>query len=299
MPPQQLGSTMRVLHPAPNVLAFYDGRIDGMRAYSDAPNWLDDGAFALGACSYAIVDGTEALVYDTHMSVPHAAIVRQTLENAGVRSIRVVLSHWHADHVAGNAVFRDCEIIANGLTGRILSERKADLESGTPPIRPLVLPTRTFDGRLRLQVVSLAVDLLCFDIHSRDGTVLILPEAGILFAGDTLEDPITYVAEPDRLQAHLADLDRLSRVEFNRILPNHGALEVIEGGGYGRGLLEATRRYVEKLLRCRDEPALAQQDLRAFAGDDLLAGNVQYYGAYERVHRTNVERVLSQRGSPP
>ena len=43
-----LGSTMRLLRPAPNVLGFYDGRVDGVRAWSDEPNWLADGAYARG-----------------------------------------------------------------------------------------------------------------------------------------------------------------------------------------------------------------------------------------------------------
>ncbi len=295
MTPHRLGSTMRVLHPAPNVLAFYDGRIEGVRAWSDAPNWLDDGAYALGTCSYAIVDGAEALVYDTHMSVPHADIVRQVLEANGVRSMRVVLSHWHVDHVAGNATFQDCEIIANTLTAESLVARKAALESDTPPIRPLIGPTRTFETRLDLRVGSIAVELHRFDIHSRDGTIMVLPEAGLLFAGDTLEDPVTYVVEPDRLEHHLIDLDRLSGLIFARILPNHGAVAQIEGGGYDRSLIDATRHYVEKLIRCRDEPELAHQDLRTFIGPDLEAGNVQYWAAYEAVHRANIARVSSRK----
>ena len=36
------------------------------------PNWVDQGALSLGIASYAIVDGGEALVYDTHVSVEHA-----------------------------------------------------------------------------------------------------------------------------------------------------------------------------------------------------------------------------------
>lgn len=291
-----LGSTMRVVHPARHVLAFYDGRIEGVRAWSQEPNWLDDGAFTLGACVYAVVDGTDALVYDTHMSLGHAAVIRRTLEAAGVRSIRVVLSHWHADHVAGNAVFADCEIIANTLTADLLVENKASLESGTPPVRPLVPPSTAFEAVLSLQVGSIHVDLKCFDIHSRDGTVMILPDAGLLFAGDTLEDPITYVAEPERLEAHLTDLDRLSQLCFERILPNHGALAQIEAGGYGRDLLDATRRYVSKLLRCRDEPKLQGEDLRTFLGEDLTAGRVQYFAAYEAVHAKNVARVLARTG---
>ncbi|MCW6512110.1 MBL fold metallo-hydrolase [Lichenifustis flavocetrariae] len=291
-----LGATMRVLHPARNVMAFYDGRIAGVRAWSEAPNWLVDGAFVLGTCSYAVLDGTDALVYDTHMSIAHATLIRQSLQQAGVRTIRVVLSHWHADHVAGNAAFTDCPIIANGLTAQILDEKKAELESGTPPILPLIGPTETFDTSLDLHVGEVRVALRRFDIHSRDGTVLVLPDAGILLAGDTLEDPITYVTERDRLEHHLVDLDRLSREAFDRILPNHGALSVIESGGYDRGLLDATRRYVEKLLRCKTQPDLARQDLRSFIAEDLAAGRVHYFLAYEAVHRANVDRVLAREG---
>jgi len=293
MAPHQLGSTMRVLRPAPHVHAFYDGRIDGVRAWSEAPNWLDDGAYALGACSYAIVDGAEAIVYDAHISTDHAALIRGTLEAGGVRSIRLVLSHWHADHVAGNAVFGDCGIIANALTAELLAEHRGALEGGSPPIHPLIGPTQTFEGRLDLCVGAVPVELHGFDIHSRDGTVLLLPDSGLLLAGDTLEDPVTYVAEPDRLGHHLADLDRLARLNFEHILPNHGAPAAIAGGGYGRGLLDATRRYVEKLLRCGDDPDLARQDLKTFIHDDLAAGRVQYFGAYEKVHRDNVARVVA------
>ena len=56
------------------------------------------------------VEGDEALVYDTHMSIPHARIVRQTLEQQGVRHMRVILSHWHTDHVAGNEVFAEVAV---------------------------------------------------------------------------------------------------------------------------------------------------------------------------------------------
>lgn len=286
-----LGSTLQVLRPAPNLMAFYDGRLEGTRAFSDEPNWLDDGAYSLGTCTYALVEGEEALLFDTHISIPHAALVRRALAEAGVTSITVVLSHWHVDHVAGNEVFADCEIIANELTGRTLEERRAELEDGTPPVRPLVMPTRTFEDRLDLQLGPTAVELHCFDIHSQDGTVLFLPATGLLLAGDTLEDTVTYVTEPDRLDAHLKDLDRLAQLPIQRILPNHGAREAIEAGGYGPGLIEATRHYVEALLACRNDEALSGRALQEIVAADLEAGHVGYWPAYEEVHRRNVQRV--------
>jgi glyoxylase-like metal-dependent hydrolase (beta-lactamase superfamily II) len=286
----RLGSTMRIVRPAPHVLGFYDGRIEGVRAHSDAPNWLDDGAFALGICSYAIVDGADALVFDTHISRSHAEIIRRTLEELGVTRIRVALSHWHADHIAGSAVFADCEIIANRLTAEALRDNRARLESRDPPVVP-VMPSRTFDGTLALTVGSVGVELRQVEIHSRDGTVLFLPRTGLLIAGDTLEDPITYVAEPDRLGHHLADLRRIADWPISRILPSHGVFDVIEAGGYDKRFIEASRRYVERLERCRSAPELAQPDLRAFAADAFAAGAIGYFAPYEAVHRANLAAV--------
>ena len=289
----QLGSTMRVIYPAPNVFAFYDGRVEGVRAYSDDPNWLDDGAYSLGICSYAIVDGPEALVYDTHISIAHAKAIRESLHAMAVRSIRVVLSHWHDDHVAGNEVFADCEIIAHALTSNALAGHREALESGNPPIKPLVLPNRLYEGRLDLRVGHIQVELRHADIHSHDGTVLVLPGRNLLLAGDTLEDTVTYVDEPTRLDIHLENLRRMSEWDISRILPNHGAPEQIEAGGYGPSLIAATQRYVEKLLRCRTEQELAEQDLRTFVAEDLSARSIFYFEPYEAVHRQNIRAVTT------
>jgi cyclase len=291
MPP--LGSTMRIHRPYRQVCAFYDGRIDGVRAYSEAPNWLDDGAYSLGLCSYAIVSGDEALVYDTSISLPHAKIIRKTLEDAGVRHIRVVLSHWHVDHVAGNEVFADCEIIANDLTAQALHDNRDNLENRDPPIRPLIMPNRTFAKQLDLKVGDIDVELRHVDIHSHDGTMMILPQLKLLFAGDALEDPVTYVSEPTRLEHHVRDLDRMATWNFEKILPNHGAEQVIVAGGYGPQLIAATRNYITRLLRLRAEPELAEQDLQTFAAQDFRSGVIGYYAPYEPVHAQNVKAMLT------
>ncbi|MFL5338494.1 MAG: MBL fold metallo-hydrolase, partial [Geminicoccaceae bacterium] len=219
----ELGASMRVLRPAANVLAFYDGRVPGVRVFAPAPNWVDDGAYELGIASYAILAGDEALVYDTHISIPHARIIRRTLAEAGAKRIRVVLSHWHLDHVAGNAEFADCEIIAHALTAQVLQEHRAAIEAGTragaPAIDPLILPTTIYEGTLALEVGGIPVELRHVDIHSCDGTMLVLPGAGLLLAGDALEDTVTYVAEPDRLDHHRRDLARMADRHKDSIQP--------------------------------------------------------------------------------
>ncbi len=156
-----------------------------------------------------------------------------------------------------------------------------------------MLPNRTFEGSLDLRVGSVAVELRQVEIHSHDGTVLLMPDTGLLLAGDTLEDPITYVAEPERLVEHLSDLERMAGWTINRILPNHGSLQAIEAGGYDKGFIAATQTYVGKLLRCRHEPDLASQDLATFGADMFATGAVAYFAPYEAVHRQNVAAVVA------
>lgn len=288
--------TLTIHDLSPNLIAFYDGRT-GTRFYSTEPNWVDDGGYALGIASYVVHCGASALVYDTHLSLAHARAIRSTLEARAIRDIRVVLSHWHLDHVAGNEVYKDCEIIAHDETLRLLEENRSKIESGTldgaPPINPLVLPTATFDSDVTLDVGGLEVELRPLDIHSRDGVALYLPHDGTLLVGDTLEDTVTYVDEPGRLEHHLLDLERLETWPFARLMPNHGSREKIIGGGYGRSLIHATRAYVERLLMTPQNEALAQADLKTFLAEPLARDWVTYFAPYEAVHRANVAKVLA------
>src|ERR1700744_4682955 len=96
---------IRVLEPAPGVLAFYAGR-DGSK-FADGPNWVDAGAIGLGIASYALLAGTDALVYDPGPTREGGHTVRAELERRGARRITAVLGHWHLDHVAGTAAFTD------------------------------------------------------------------------------------------------------------------------------------------------------------------------------------------------
>jgi cyclase len=285
---------LRTLRLSDSLIGFYDGRVPG-QAFGSEPNWVDDGALSLGICSYALVDGADALVYDTHVSVEHAAFIRTAVEELGARRITVVLSHWHLDHVAGTEAFGDCEIVANAVTAELLTRHRAAIESGAqegpPAISPLVLPTTTFEGATHIDVGRLRVELLQFDIHSRDATVLYLPAEGLLLAGDTVEDTVTYVSEPDGLDRHLADLRRMRGLPFDRLYPNHGDAAVIAAGGYGEPLIRATEEYLEGLLRHAGEPRPEDADLRAFIAEPLEAGWLNYFAPYERVHQSNLDAV--------
>lgn len=289
---------LRVLNPHPAVFAFYDGRVEGYRMLPEK-NWIDEGAIALGIASYAIVSGNTALVYDTHVSIPHAAAIREILaKEAGVTEFTVLLSHWHLDHVAGTEAFQDCEIIATQRTADHLKSRLAAVEDGTfvgpPAIKPLVLPTRTFSRSLPFNVGDIHLEFIEANIHSDDAAVIWWPGERLLFAGDTMEDTCTYVMEPESLPQHLADLARLETLAPARILPNHGNPDVIASGGYNRGFNRATQLYIRALLRCKAEPDLRELPLSQLMQGPIGNGWVTYFEPYEGVHKENLETVISE-----
>ncbi|GLS87234.1 MBL fold metallo-hydrolase [Cypionkella aquatica] len=287
-------SQLRVLEPHPGILAFYDGRVAGHR-FAAEPNWVDDGALSLGIASYALIAGGQAIVYDSHVSVPHGRFIRSELERHGVTDIRVVLSHWHLDHVAGTEAFADCQVIANARTLGHLTARQAAIEAGTdhglPVISPLILPDTVFEDRMRLDLGGEPVELISANIHSDDATVLWLPDRRILLAGDTVEDCVTYVGAPEEFDIHLRDLNRLAELGAEWVLPNHGAAEMIAQGGYNAKLLAATADYIRHLQAADPRP------MAEIIAPWLKDGTLRYFEPYEAVHAQNRARVQAMRAA--
>jgi glyoxylase-like metal-dependent hydrolase (beta-lactamase superfamily II) len=293
-------ATLRISQPHPGLFAYFDGRLEGKRIVSPEPNWVDDGAYGLGIASFAVVEGRQAVVYDAHLSVAHGEVIRKHLEGLGVRDFRLFLSHHHIDHVCGNAAFSDCQIIAHKLTDEAMRRDKPALEAGTydgpPAIKPLIMPTTLFEGRLALELGRRRLTLLHLDVHSLDGVGLMLEDERVLLAGDTLEDNITYVAEPARLEIHFRDLDRLTKLGIDRLLPNHGDADIIARGGYAPTLITATQRYMRRLLDQAARDPATDTTLHAFVAPEIDAGWITWYAPYEAVHRRNLAVVRGRGG---
>ncbi len=113
--------TFRILEPYKGVFAYFDGRLNGSRIFSEKPNWIDDGAYALGLASFAVVEGNAAVVYDAHLSVSHGEVIRKHLEGLGVRNFRLV----------GKAIeYGEVQIFGSGLGIRLLHDSFGDVCRG-------------------------------------------------------------------------------------------------------------------------------------------------------------------------
>ena len=135
-----------------------------------------------------------------------------------------------------------------------------------------------------------------FDIHSADGNIIWLPDEKLLLAGDTLEDPITYISEAAHIATHIAELERMRTWPIDLILPSHGAEARITAGGYAPSLIDANRSYLERLADPTERAMAEKSSLREFVADDIASGAIGYFEPYEAVHRKNIEAVNAAAG---
>jgi glyoxylase-like metal-dependent hydrolase (beta-lactamase superfamily II) len=196
---------------------------------------------------------------------------------------RVINTHEDGDHVWGNQLFTDAEIIAHrsvpDRVGRVADpkETRAVLEcagralSGLvlggshPGIRAiadlvrrgyefedieLALPTTTFDERHVLDLDGTEVQLIHVGpCHQVGDTIVHVPSEGVLFAGDVVFRECTPMGWAGTYEKWLAALDLVIGLDPEVIVPGHGPVCGIEGAMEMKAYLEYVREEAERFFR--------------------------------------------------
>jgi hypothetical protein len=115
-----------------------------------------------------------------------------------------------------------------------------------------------------------------------------------------LEDTLSYVVNPGDISTHLTELDRLGTLPVERILPQHGSLEAIKGGGYPPAFIDAVSEYNRNLLGRLDDPGYIEAPVEDFMPEALEAGAVQLWEPYRAIHAQNLRACWEHhRGGAP
>lgn len=183
-----------------------------------------------------IIESDGVVVIDTLMT---ASLANQLMGE--VRRItdapvkHIVNTHWHGDHVFGNAVLPPAPIIAHDTCREdLLSEwdgHRAFLRDLYPAAWPEMAdlpatpPDVTFDHSLTLHLESRPVQLMFFGrAHTRGDVVAYLPTEGVAFAGDIAFHKYIPNARDGFPSDWVTAATALEKLGADVIVPGHGPL---------------------------------------------------------------------------
>jgi len=217
---------------------------DGIWAYLQP-----DGGWGWSNAGLITGDDSSLLVdtlFDLRLTAEMLEQMRATTPAAD-RIATVVNTHANGDHCYGNALLGDSEIIATARCAEEMLElppstlaammRSADslgaagrfVQKIFSPFSfedvPLVVPTRTFEHQLALQVGGRTVSLLQVGpAHTAGDAVVYLPDESIVFTGDILfhgGHPIVWAGP---VASWIAACDRVLALQPTVLVPGHGPL---------------------------------------------------------------------------
>jgi len=139
-----------------------------------------------------VVGSNGVLVIDTFISVEPARALLAEIRKITSLPVRfVVNTHYHLDHTGGNAVFSEAgaTIVAHkNLRAWLRTENLKFFRDPKPEqkamVEALVLPDETYSDAVDIYLGSRHIQVRYMLGHTGGDSVVIVPEAGVVFAGD-------------------------------------------------------------------------------------------------------------------
>jgi glyoxylase-like metal-dependent hydrolase (beta-lactamase superfamily II) len=224
--------------------------------------WLAQGAAGAATDNAGFISNAGVVVTDDGVvlfdSLGTPALARLLLER--VRAItdrpivKVVVSHYHADHIYGLQVFKDLgaeviapagveQYLASAQAQERLAERRATLAPWVDQHTRLVAPDRTVKATERFRLGGLDFTLTPLGAaHSDADLTLYVEPDRVLFSGDILfEGRVPFVGDANT-RNWLTALEGMGEHRVAALVPGHGPAATDPDAAIG-----LTRRYVAYL----------------------------------------------------
>ncbi|MGR6913351.1 MBL fold metallo-hydrolase [[Actinomadura] parvosata] len=154
---------------------------------------------SFGVNTGLIVGDGHCLVLDTRGSHQEAADLIEAIRTITAFPWTVVNTHSHFDHYFGNALFGGAEIWGHARCAEEIEQYGEQHRAGVIEYRPerrqemeevaIVPPDHTFTVAAGLDIGGRIVNLRHFGLgHSSNDVVAQVPDAGVVFAGDLVEE---------------------------------------------------------------------------------------------------------------
>jgi len=245
-----------------------------------------------------IVTGAGIVIFDT-LGTP--ALSRMLLEKIRMITdepvVRVIVSHYHADHVYGLQTFEDldAEILAPAGSEKYLAsdsarerleERRFTLDPWVNDSTRLVFPDQYLSEgmQFRLGDVEFVITVVG-NAHSDGDLTLFVEPDRVLFSGDIIfEGRIPFLGDSNT-RRWVRILERMEKEQLVALVPGHGGVAEKPNEA-----ISLTRRYLEYL---REKMGEAVDEFVPFseAYEEISWSNFDHLTAFEEANRRNAYQV--------
>ncbi len=245
----------------------------------------------------AIVTREGVVVIDTLPFPRETREMIDFLRGESDRGIRyVVNTHHHADHVYGNYLFEDADIISGERCREIMrksgEKNLAEAKAQTPELAEvrLRLPNIAFPDKMSLFLGDRVMRLMALPGHTADGIGLYLEGDKILFSGDAVM-PLPYIFWGDRQMA-VDTLHSIQEMNIEDIVQGHG--DVLLKGEIDE-TLDSSIAYLECIYE-KVKSKLAVRTSKERMVNEITLESCGYSpialdGLVKQLHRSNILRV--------
>ncbi|HIQ52383.1 MAG TPA: MBL fold metallo-hydrolase [Pseudomonas pachastrellae] len=292
---------MRVATINDYLLCFYDGR-----EIADYPTWVHGNIdMQLGLSCYVMHRNGKAVIFDTMLYKEHIFWIDDYLQSMGITVCTVINSHWDPDHIAGNFMYKNAEIISTNYTKHSIDIYAKALQSGEvwqlygdpsfPGFVEVVSPNRTFEGKLTIFLDDLRIDLYEVFLHVLGSLVAYLPQDKILLAADACEDSVLFIPPGSEgfVPHQILTYHKLNELDIERIFPTHGRFEVINNGGYRKEFIDAMIDYKTRLISEMQDPDYLTSSLESCLAKWVENGTLTVHEPYRWLHQYNRQNILN------
>ncbi len=290
-----------VLHQVPDVPVYYVIGLSGVPG-ADNEGHTSNAGFVVTDEGVVVFDalGTPALGY---------RLLQRIREVTDKPVARIVISHYHADHVYGLQAFKEhagdppvwAQRLALGYAGgdrasqgedaqRRLAQRREALYPWVDENTYIVMPDETFDAAATFTLGGISFELKHLGpAHAPGDTIMLVRDYGVLFSGDVIyEGRVPFLDSPETDTTNwLKGLDALTALQPppRYVIPGHG-----DASNDISAAVSTTRNYIEYV---RDAMQQAVDDFipfdQAYENTDWSA--YQAMPAFDASNRGNAYRI--------
>ncbi len=273
--------------------SYYVNGVPG--AATDNQGFISNAGFVVTKAGVVVFDalGTPSLA---------AALVERIKKITDQPIKRVVVSHYHADHIYGLQVFKNLgakiyaplgssDYIYSSAAAERLEERQLSLDPWVNDDTEIVVPDVIIDSSHRFKLGGLDFSINYLGKAHSDGDIAMLVEQDrVLFSGDIIfEGRIPYVGNADT-KHWLKTLTELETGGLSALVPGHGSASKKPAS-----TISLTRRYLSFLRKTMGE---AIEELEPFGEyyDEVDWSEFENVPTFKKANRINAYQVYLSMG---